>query len=131
MSQICNAPWVIKIAIGGTGVYPWNIRWFSAMNICLQSNSSHCDTHCITLLNVFYIFFVFYLHYCTSMMLRIYDINSHTCTFLCWMSIWEWPKKAETCRSVTSRLYIIVSNCSAVVGYICIYSDLPYFTKHD
>jgi hypothetical protein len=43
--------------------------------------------------------------------------------FLCWILPWRCPKKAETCRSITTYVYIIVSNYSASVG-LCVLTCL-------
>ena len=36
MSQTCNSPWAIETAIEDTVIYPWERRWFSAIDICLN-----------------------------------------------------------------------------------------------
>ena len=50
---------------------------------------------------------------------NIYVISSRYYIFLCWILRWRWPKRAETCRSITTYMYIIVSNYSAGVG-LCV-----------
>ena len=48
--------------------------------------------------------------------LHFYEISRHYCICLCWILLWKWPIKAETCKSFTTCLYIIVQKCSAVVA---------------
>ena len=47
------------------------------------------------------------------------------CICVCWMPLWRWPKKVETCSRLTTCLYITVSNynCRHVRG------DLSYWTE--
>ena len=70
--------------------------------------------YCITLYYAFNLFNHFKICILT-LLLHIYDINSHYCILLCWIPPWEWLKKAETCRRNT-YLYFIASNYSGVVG---------------
>jgi hypothetical protein len=64
-----------------------------------------------------------------TLLLHIYNINSHYCIFLCQVPLWRWPKNAETCTRTTTRLYIIVFNYSAVVGIYTMNAVGVYFWK--
>jgi hypothetical protein len=43
------------------------------------------------------------------LLLHIYDINGHYCIFVGCIPLFRWPKKAETCRRITTCLYTVVS----------------------
>jgi hypothetical protein len=81
--------------------------------VCLQSNNNLWYTFCTMLFHLSEHFNICIL----ISLLHIYDISNHYCIFLCWVSPWGWPKRAETCR-ISTCLYVIVSNYSAVVIYM-------------
>jgi hypothetical protein len=55
-------------------------------------------------------------HTNVKILLNICDLSRHDCTFLCQVLLWRWLTGTETCSRITTWLYIILSNCSAVVG---------------
>jgi len=50
------------------------------------------------------------------MVVQICTINSHYCIFVCWIPPWGRPKRAETCKRITTCLSVTVSNYSVVFG---------------
>jgi len=88
-------------------IYPW----ISAKDVCLQSSNNYYDIHFIRLSNIFGYFIICIFN---SAVAHNY-ISSHYCIFLCWIPLWGWPCKTETCKKITACLHIIVCNYSAIV----------------